>query len=103
MYLVVFMSQRDDADDGYSAMSDAMVALAEEQAGFLRLESWRDDTGFGCTLSWWDSEEAIAAWKANAKHQTAQRLGRERWYDDFELQVCKVERHYTLADRKQQH
>lgn len=100
MYLVVFMSQRAASDpQGYDAMSDAMVALAEQQPGFVRIESWRDEAGFGCTLSWWESEAAIATWKANAKHQAAQRLGRERWYTDFELQVCKVERAYSLADR----
>ncbi len=101
MYLVVFMSQRSPSDpQGYDAMAAAMVALAERQPGFLRIESWRDEAGFGCTLSWWQSEAAIAAWKANAQHQAAQRLGRERWYADFELQICKVARQYTMTDRK---
>lgn len=102
MYLVVFMSKRSDADPaGYAAMSEAMLDLATDQPGFLRIESWRNEEGFGVTLSWWQSEEAIAAWKANAQHQVAQRLGRERWYSDFELQVCKVERRYGSAGTPQ--
>ncbi len=97
MYLVVFMSQRSSADEtGYGAMADAMEALAAKQAGFVRIQSWRDDHGHGCTLSWWDSLEAIAAWKADARHQVAQQRGKALWYDSFELQVCKVERAYDF-------
>lgn len=97
MYLVVFTSQRSNADEtGYSAMADAMEALARTQPGFLDIQSWRDETGYGCTLSWWDSLEAIAAWKADARHQVAQQRGKDLWYDSFELQVCKVERAYRF-------
>ena len=97
MYLVVFMSQRSDADEsGYGAMADAMEALARKQPGFVDIQSWRDAEGSGCTLSWWDSLEAIAAWKADARHQVAQQRGKALWYDSYELQVCKVERAYRF-------
>jgi heme-degrading monooxygenase HmoA len=29
-----------------------------------------------------------------AEHSAAQRLGRERWYEAYELRVCRVERAY---------
>ncbi|WP_260469726.1 hypothetical protein [Ectopseudomonas oleovorans] len=39
---------------------------------------------------------AIAAWKANAEHREAQRLGHERWCGGFRLRIAKVERDYGM-------
>ena len=47
--------------------------------------------GFGITVSYWSSLESIAAWRAHAEHRIAQTLGRERWYEHFELRIARVE------------
>ncbi len=91
-YAVIFSAQRTSGDDGYGAMAVRMVELAARQPGFLGVESARDAEGFGITVSYWASEEAIAAWKRDAEHLIAQREGRERWYEHFELRVARVER-----------
>jgi heme-degrading monooxygenase HmoA len=75
-------------------MADRMVELAAEQPGFLGVESARGAGGFGITVSYWDSTQAIAAWKANAEHRIAQETGKTRWYADYQLRVAKVERAY---------
>jgi len=31
----------------------------------------------------------------DAEHQAAQRLGKEKWYQDFSVEICKVERAYS--------
>jgi heme-degrading monooxygenase HmoA len=54
----------------------------------------RGADGLGITVSYWQSEEAIAAWQRHGEHLEAQRLGRERWYRWFSLRVCRVERAY---------
>jgi heme-degrading monooxygenase HmoA len=97
-WVVLFTSQRtgDDAD-GYARMAEAMVELAARQPGYLGVETVRDVSGFGLTLSYWESEEAIAAWKRAAAHVAAQRTGHERWYEDFHLRVARVERAYTKS------
>jgi len=92
-WAVVFSSQRERADDGYDHMSDRMVDLAKEQDGFLGLESARDAAGFGITVSYWESEEAIARWRAHAEHQAAQR-GAVDWYERYQVRVARVERSY---------
>jgi heme-degrading monooxygenase HmoA len=94
-YAVIFSSVRRGQDDGYDAMADRMLELAKAQPGFLDVESVRDGSGMGITVSCWESLEAIAAWKQNAEHLVAQRLGRERWYEQFTLRVCRVERETT--------
>jgi heme-degrading monooxygenase HmoA len=92
---VIFTSSRTSADgEAYEQTADEMVALASSQPGFLGVESARGADGLGITVSYWASEEAIRAWKANADHRTAQRLGRERWYRAYELRVARVERAY---------
>src|SRR3546814_15719303 len=62
-YAVVFSSlRRGGDDDGYVAAAGRTVELAREQPGFLGGESTRGADGFGITVSYWESEEAIRAW-----------------------------------------
>lgn len=93
-YAVIFTSLRTEGDQGYGAMAERMVALAAQQPGFLGAESVRD--GLGITVSYWADLESIAAWKQQAEHLQAQRLGRERWYADFRVRIARVERDYAL-------
>lgn len=94
-YAVIFSSLRTPVDKGYDAMAERMLELAAQQPGYLGVESARDE-GVGITVSYWSSLEAIRAWKANAEHREAQRLGRAQWYSAFRLRVAKVERDYRL-------
>jgi len=98
-YAVIFSSQRTPGERGYNEMAERMAALAAQQPGFLGIESTRDDEGFGITVAYFDSEENIARWKANAEHRTAQALGRSTWYEHFELRVAKVERAHAMTPR----
>ncbi|OFX02391.1 MAG: hypothetical protein A3E78_05275 [Alphaproteobacteria bacterium RIFCSPHIGHO2_12_FULL_63_12] len=96
-YAVIFSSRRASGDDdGYAEMSEKMAALAASMPGYLGVDSARGSDGFGITVSYWDSEEAIANWKRNADHLAAQRLGREKWYEDYETRVARVERAYRM-------
>ena len=91
-YAVIFTSTRTDVVDGYDDMSAKMVEMAAAQPGFLGVESARGDDGLGITVSYWESEEAIANWRANAEHRLAQSHGRDQWYEEFVTRVAKVER-----------
>ncbi len=91
-YAVIFTSVRTDVDNGYAEASQKMVELAEEQPGFLGIESARGEDGLGITVSYWASEEAIANWRSNAEHRVVQKRGLENWYAEFFTRVAKVER-----------
>ncbi|MET0856838.1 MAG: antibiotic biosynthesis monooxygenase [Telluria sp.] len=93
-YAVIFTSMRTDVEDGYAAMSEAMVASAAMQPGFLGVESAREEVGI--TVSYWDSLEAIAAWKRDGAHLVAQKLGRDNWYTAYKTRICKVEHDYAF-------
>ena len=94
-YAVIFSSRRTAGDHGYGAMAEAMLQRALAHPGCLGAESARGQDGFGITVAYFRDETAIASWKADAQHMTAQRLGRERWYEHYELRVAKVERAYA--------
>lgn len=66
-YAVIFSSVRSDIDDGYSQTATKMVQLASKQAGFLGVESARNDIGI--TVSYWKDLDSIRKWKANMDHQ----------------------------------
>lgn len=100
-YVVVFTSQLRGQVSGYAETAERMLALAAEQAGFLGVHSARGADGFGITVSYWESEEAIRQWRAHAEHAEARRQGREHWYADFTLQVARVERAYGYERREE--
>jgi len=94
-YAVIFSSRRNAQDDaGYGEAGERMVELASSQPGFLGVESTRGADGFGITVSYWDSEASIAAWRQHAEHAATRAHGRVHWYEHYELRVAKVERAY---------
>ena len=94
-YAVIFTSKRTDGDHGYEAMAQAMFDLALRQPGCLGAETACDARGVGITVAYFTDEASIRSWKQNARHLTAQKLGKERWYSHYELRVAKVERAYS--------
>jgi hypothetical protein len=64
-FSVIFTAQRTLSDeDMYSLTSERMVELAQQQPGFLGLESVRGEDGIGITVSYWRDRAAIRAWRS---------------------------------------
>lgn len=99
-YAVIFTSTRTDVEDGYAEMDAVLERLAKDAPGFLGLEAARKEDGFGVTVSYWESENAIAAWKANVDHLAAQARGRTDWYSAYKVRIAKVEREYEFSKGK---
>ncbi len=93
-YAVIFTSVRTDIVDDYGDTATRMVELAHEQPGFLGVESARDQVGI--TVSYWESLDAIRAWKQQTEHLLAQERGRTQWYEMYKTRICKVERDYEF-------
>lgn len=94
-YAVIFSNTRTSVDEGYSKMATEMEALAKQQPGYLGFESARD--GLGISVSYWESLEAIAAWKAVTEHEFAQNEGKRIWYSWYKVRICRVEREYEFG------
>lgn len=91
-YAVIFTTIITDNTDGYNETAIRMEELAKQQKGYLGIESTRNDLGI--TISYWETLEDIISWKNNIEHTAARNLGREKWYQKYQLRICKVEREY---------
>ncbi|UJB31038.1 antibiotic biosynthesis monooxygenase [Chromobacterium sp. Beijing] len=83
-WTVIFSLQQGQDLPGSRDLLERIARLAACQAGFLGLE--RGEPGRD-TVSYWDSVEAIAAWRQCAERLIAQRYGPEAWYRVFAFNV----------------
>ena len=98
-YAVTFTSIRTDGDNGYAEMAERMASLSSDSPGFLGMEHAASD-GLSITICYWESLEAIAAWRQHEEHLLAQQKGYEQWYDSFATRVCRVERDNVFSRPK---
>lgn len=94
MYIVIFKATIKQLDATYSEMALKLRNKALSQFNCVKFEACSEN-GFEIALSYWNSLEDIRLWQQDAEHQVAQRLGKEKWYQDFSVEICKVERAYS--------
>jgi heme-degrading monooxygenase HmoA len=96
-FAVIFTSIRNEQPgDGFDETDTRLFELAQRQPGYLGYESV-GEAGVGITVSYWESEAAISAWKAVADHRAAQEQGRASWFDAYDVRVARVKRAYSFA------
>ena len=95
-YAVIFTSQKTSEEEGYGDMAKKMAEMASKQEGFLGFESVKDEN-LGITVSYWESLEAIKAWKDQTDHATAQQKGKSDWYQAFKVRISQVVRDYDFT------
>ena len=93
---VVFTSIRTDVEEGYEKMNELTFKELESIEGYLGYEAFIDENGFGVNVSYWKDMEALKNWRDNTLHQKAQELGKEKWYTNYKLRICTVERDYEF-------
>lgn len=93
-YAVIFTSVLTQTNDVYSEMAEEMESLAQNQEGYLGMESARNEIGI--TVSYWKNLESIKNWKQNLDHLEAQRKGRASWYKSYTVRIALVEREYSF-------
>ena len=90
-FAAIFTTQRSQSgDDVYEIMTSRMVALAQQQQGFLGLESVRGDDGIGITVSYWTDHEATQNWGRQAEHLSIQAMGRQEFYQWYRVRIAEV-------------
>lgn len=91
-WAVIFTSKLRPSAEGYGDTAARMVELANNEPGFLGIESARGTDGVGITVSYWDSLDAIAKWREHAEHKLVQAQGRASFYERYDLRVSRVVR-----------
>ncbi len=104
MHVIVFEfwpseGRHDDYFDHVAALRPEL----EKIPGFISVERFDSLTEPGklLSLSFWESEEAIARWRALPRHRKAQSAGRAGILANYRLRVAEVARDYGPADREQ--
>ena len=98
MYVVIFRARVRQFDAEYSAMAAQMRALALNQFGCLDFTATTEGDQ-EIAVSYWPDEASIRAWKQHTEHLEAQKLGRDRWYASYEVDIAEIKRSYAFPAR----
>jgi heme-degrading monooxygenase HmoA len=97
MLIVLFRSKLVPGHEGYAQMAEEMETLARSMPGFIDVRAYTAEDGERLTVVWWQDEETLRGWRTNARHLVAQKTGRERWYEYYNLEVAEVVRTKEFA------
>ncbi len=93
MMVTIFRSRlRDDANPLYSEWADRIDALARSMPGFVAIKRFDAADGERVSLVEFADRASHDAWRDHPEHRAAQRMGRERFYSEFRVQVCTLQR-----------
>ncbi|KAJ3270259.1 hypothetical protein HDV01_000425 [Terramyces sp. JEL0728] len=96
-YAVIFTVVGNGDDPEHAEWSKITLEKAATIPGYLGYESAGkiDEV----TISYWESLEAIKQWKQDTDHKYAQAKGKEEWFKEYRVRVCKVERDYSFTNK----
>jgi len=89
MYAVIFKAKTKKLDETYFETAKRMRELALNEYGCLEFTAVTEGVN-EIAISYWDSLEQIKLWKQNSEHLRAQKLGQERWYEDYSVEIVEV-------------
>ena len=71
--------------------------------GFISIERFESLSNPGkiLSLSFWENEEAVVAWRNLEIHRMAQQKGRSQVFKDYRLRVAAVQRNYGMFERNE--
>ena len=96
MYAVIFRAEISDIDEEYLKIAKRLRELALSKYGcidFVALTEGNNEIA----ISYWKTKEEIEKWKNDPEHIQAQRLGKEKWYQSYTVQVAEVIREYEWS------
>ena len=93
MLITVFRSRlRPGVRDEYVALVERMNELAKTMPGYISHKGFFADDGERVTIVEFEHEEGLRAWRTNPEHIAAQKLARQRYYAEYHIQVCTLDR-----------
>ena len=88
-YAVIFASTKHNIDEEYLERDGELMELAAGEPGFLGYESLANYNK-SIFISYWESREAVDAWRNNLKHLSAKKEV-PQWYSRYLSQICVIE------------
>ena len=97
MIVVVFRSRvKPGHDDELNELGARMYDLASRMPGFVSYRDYQATDGEAVAVVEFESLETLKAWREHPEHKAAQVAGRERFFESYRIQVCRVERDYAF-------
>lgn len=87
---------KDMEDLQYLEFSKKMLENVIYIKGFIEIESYRENSGKGVTISFQKSIAAIQEWKEVSAHLRAQKYDREVVYSNYTIKICEAQREYDF-------
>jgi heme-degrading monooxygenase HmoA len=90
MVIVVFRSRLRPGVDvtALEQLGIRMYGLATKMPGFVSYKDFGATDGESVSIVEFESPETLAAWRHHPEHVEAQRLGRERYFAEYRIDVC---------------
>jgi len=97
MLVTVFRSRlQPGVRDEYVALVDRMTEIARTMPGYISHKDFFAHDGERVAIVEFEHEEGLRAWRSNPEHLAAQRLARQKFYSEYHIQVCTLERESTF-------
>lgn len=87
--------------EDYLRIAADLRAQLDNLDGFLSVERFQSLSNPDklLSLSFFENEAAVSAWRNTAEHRQAQRAGRQGIFADYRLRIAAVVRDYGMHDR----
>jgi len=93
MIITVFRSRlKPGVRDEYVALVERMNELARTMPGYISHKGYFAEDGERVTIVEFEHEEGMRAWRTNPEHIAAQKLARQKYYTEYQIQVCTLDR-----------
>ena len=100
MYAVIFeVEVHEQHKKSYLDTAAILRTQVEQAEGFISIERFESLVNEGklLSLSFWESREAIQAWKQNVDHLAAQKKGQSTYFKHYRIRIAQVERDYSMT------
>ena len=93
MLITVFRSRlkpgvRDECATAVARMNE----LARTMPGYVSHKIYYAEDGERCTIVEFEHEEGLRTWRTNPEHIAAQKMARQKYYTEYNVQVCTLDR-----------
>ena len=98
MVLTVFRSRMRPGCDlaVLEKIGERMYELATRMPGFISYKDFTAADGESVSLVEFESPETLLAWREHPEHKEAQRLGREQFFSEYQIQIGTPSRTYRF-------
>lgn len=100
MIVVVFRARRtpEGLGDAYQHWFKRMSDLARGMPGYISHKGYVAEDGERLSFFEWETAETLRAWANHPEHVSVKKIGRDRFYTQYHLQVCEVVRESKFRD-----